>query len=674
MMPLDPLPALVLMAALYGAGAVAALLSGKGARGLAAVYGLAAAGGAAGAVAAGAVLLQGTAMTLALPPTLPLGRPELRLDGLAAVFLLLISVGAITSSVYAPGYLRRHAALGSLRGMGACFHVFLLAMALVVLADDTLLFLIAWETMSLASLGLVLAGDPGEEGRRAGVAYIVTMHIGTGCLLGALLLSAQHAGAWSFEGFRAAGGSMPEPARSAVFLLALLGFGIKAGVVPLHGWLPLAHPAAPSHVSALMSGVMIKLGVYMLLRFTFEFLGSAQLAWGVLLLGLGLVSALLGVLFALAQHDLKRLLAFHSVENIGIILIAAGTAALLVAAGHPAIAALALAASLFHTVNHMAFKSLLFLASGSVVTSAGSRNIEHLGGLARRMPWTAGAFLVGAMAISALPPLNGFASEWLVFQGLLGLLAAVPGDPFLAAVVVGAAAVLALTSALAAACFVKAYGFCFSGSPRTERASTARESPSSMLAPMVALAGLCAALGIGAGLAIGPLLAAASGVLGTAPPGPQGFALPGFAGATTDPLLLALLLAAGVGAGLVLSRSREGTATRAPAWACGEVAPAPRFQATATAYAAAVLTVFERVLRPSVRVEMEGPAAPYAPSRVWVEAHHEDVFQLRLYDPVPRFLRVLSVRLRVIQSGSLQAYIAYMLAATLLALLVVRLS
>lgn len=657
------------MVALYGLGALAALVAGdRGPRGLVPVYGLAVGGGLAGIAAALPGLAGGPAWVLALPATLPFGQGQVRLDGLASVFLLLISAGAVVASVYALGYLRHEALHRHLRAMGACFHLFLLAMAGVVLADDGVTFIIAWETMSLASLGLVLEGQGGQEGKRAGVVYIATMHIGTGFILGALLLSVQHAGAWGFDAFRLAGASMPEPARSLAFLFALLGFGTKAGLVPLHGWLPLAHPAAPSHVSALMSGVMVKLGVLMFLRFAFEFLGPPEVSWGTLVLGLGLATGLVGVLFALVERDLKRLLAFSTIENVGIIFAALGTALLLLAWDHRALAALAAAAALFHVVNHMAFKGLLFLGTGAVVEAAGTRDLERLGGLAKRMPLTAGLFLVGVLAISAVPPFNGFASEWMVFQSFLGLLQGHADGAFLGGLVVAAAAVLALGTGLVGAAMVRAYGGVFCGLPRSDAAAAAHDPPWSMRASMAALAAACVVLGLGAGY-VGPAVAGVGARLVAThqlPVTPG--ALPGLA--TLQPLAVAALLVVGL-AVAVLASSRSQRPSRVPPWTCGEVKPAPRFLLSPTAFGATVSMVFANVLRPSQEVRAEGEHAPYAPSRLTASTTHEDLFSTRLYAPVPRFLRFASTRLRVIQSGSLHLYVAYVLLACLVTLVVV---
>ena len=348
--------------------------------------------------------------------------------------------------------------------------------------------------MTLATAALVATEHEARDSRRAAYLYLVMSHVGTGCLIAGFLVAASAAGTLSFDGLFS-GRLATAPHRDLLFVLFFAGFAVKAGIIPLHVWLPEAHPAAPSSISALMSAVIIKTGIYGIVRVCAFGLGTPRLSWGVLVVVLGGLSAALGVLYALMQHDLKRLLAYHSIENIGIILLGLGAGMVALAAGHGEIAAIGVAASLYHVLNHAVFKGLLFLGAGGVVMSTGTRQIEHFGGLLRRMPWTAACFLVGAMAISGLPPLNGFASEWLTFQAFLfGFFHST--DPFVHFLFPVGAAVLALTTALAAACFVKAFGISFLALPRSPEAEQARESPAVMLAPQAILAGLCVVLGV----------------------------------------------------------------------------------------------------------------------------------------------------------------------------------
>jgi formate hydrogenlyase subunit 3/multisubunit Na+/H+ antiporter MnhD subunit len=445
---------------------------------------------------------------------LPLGLPwqgaYFRLDALAAFFAFVAGAGGAVTSLFALGYGRHEAAPGRVLPF---YPLFLAGMNLVVLADDAFSFLLSWEFMSLSSWGLVMAHHRERDNARAGYVYLVMASFGTLALLLAFGLLAS-AGGYTFDAIRAAA---PDSATAMlVLVLALLGAGSKAGVVPLHAWLPLAHPAAPSHVSALMSGVMTKIAVYGFIRIVFELSGPPHWWSGLLVLLVGGATAVLGVLYALMQHDLKRLLAYHTVENIGIIFIGLGLALAFGANGLPGAAALALTAALFHVFNHSVFKSLLFFGAGAVLSATGERDMERLGGLIHRMPKTAFAFLAGCIAISALPPLNGFVSEWLTFQAILQS----PELPqwALKIMVPAVGAMLALSAALAAACFVKAFGITFLGRPRSDVAREARETDSLSLAAMFVLAAACLAAGILPGFVIDALAPATQALAGSRMP------------------------------------------------------------------------------------------------------------------------------------------------------------
>ena len=368
-------------------------------------------------------------------------------------------------------------------------------MLLVVVARNGVLFLMSWELMSLASFFLVTLEDEKESVRRAGWIYLVAMHLGTAFLLALFLLLGKNAGSLDFE--RLSTAAAPS---GVFFLLAVIGFGTKAGFIPMHVWLPEAHPAAPSHVSAVMSGVMIKTGIYGLLRML-TLLGPPPAWWGWTLVAIGVVSGILGVLYALSQHDLKRLLAYHSVENIGIIALGLGVGVLGISYQNPTMAALGLTGGLLHVVNHAVFKSLLFLGAGSVLHATGTGELDRLGGLLKRMPVTGATFLIGAAAISGLPPLNGFVSEFLIYLGAIAGLGSqahiAPAWPLMSVLVVGG---LALIGGLAAACFTKAFGIVFLGEPRSGEAAHAHEAGAAMRWPMVVLAGLCVLIGLAAPL------------------------------------------------------------------------------------------------------------------------------------------------------------------------------
>ena len=401
-----------------------------------------------------------------LPSFIPYIQFTVRLDPLGAFFLLIVSLLGLALSIYSLGYARGFYGRKNVGVLGAFFNLLLLATTVVFLAGNAFFFLIAWEIMALTAYCLVSFEHEKVETRNAGVLFFVMSHIGTGCLILGFLLLFQASGSYDFDGFHLLGDTMSPGKRDAAFLLFLVGFGVKAGIVPLHIWLPAAHPVAPSNVSALMSGVMIKTGIYGLTRVLFDFLGTPPNWWGVTVLSLGTISAVLGVLYALMEHDLKRLLAYHSIENIGIILMGLGASLMFLHSGHPVLASLALIAGLYHTINHAVFKALLFLGAGAVLHAAHTRNMEEMGGLAKRMRWTALFFLVGAVAISALPPLNGFVSEWLTYQSLLQGFGTTTSLVRIMFPISGA--MLALTGALAAACFVKAFGITFLAQPRSE--------------------------------------------------------------------------------------------------------------------------------------------------------------------------------------------------------------
>ena len=371
-------------------------------------------------------------------------------------------------------------------------------MILVVTAQHALFFLLVWEIMSLTSYFLVIYERHEEENIKAGTLYFIMTHVGTAFILFAFLLLYRATGSFDFGAIGKGMAAASPFVRNAVFIFALIGFGAKAGIIPFHIWLPAAHPAAPSHVSALMSGVMIKTGIYMLARICWDMLpGPPPLWWGLLILIIGSISSLLGVLYALSEHDLKRLLAYHSIENIGIILLGLGSSLVFLSAGMKTLALLGLIAALYHTLNHATFKALLFLGAGAVIAETHTRNIEGYGGLIRVMPQTAFFFLVGSLAISALPPFNGFFSEWMTFQSLfLGVNSFNLATKMIFIAAIGA---LAFTGGLAAACFVKAFGVTFLARPRSEAATHAKESPLPLRIGMAALALLTLILGVFAG-------------------------------------------------------------------------------------------------------------------------------------------------------------------------------
>ncbi|HEY7610659.1 MAG TPA: hydrogenase 4 subunit B, partial [Alphaproteobacteria bacterium] len=470
--------------------AIAGVFVHRGALGRPFVYGLA-------ALANFGLLAVGLYFLLnALAPettTLPLGLPWLgahfRLDTLSALFLVVANLGGAAASIFGLGYGRHEHEPGRVLPF---YSAFLAGMNLVVLADDAFSFLLSWEFMSLASWALVMAHHRERDNAHAGYVYIIMASIGTLALLLAFGLLAGPEGGYGFDAIRAA--TRSPFLKSLVLILALLGAGSKAGLVPVHAWLPLAHPAAPSHVSALMSGVMTKVAVYGFIRIAFDLAGPPEWWWGLIVLAVGALSAVLGVLFAVIQNDLKRVLAYSTIENIGFVFVGLGLALAFQANGLGGPAALAFTAAIFHAFNHSLFKSLLFFGSGAVLEATGARDMDKLGGLIHRMPATAFAFLVGSVAISAVPPFNGFASEWLTLQAIL-LSPELPQWP-LKILVPGVGGLLALSAALAGACFVRAFGVSFLGRPRSDHAAAAKETNFWSQSAMLTLAAACLIAGV----------------------------------------------------------------------------------------------------------------------------------------------------------------------------------
>jgi hydrogenase-4 component B len=620
-----------------------------------------------GAAALGLDGLLGRAWTVEIGGLVPLTGLALRMDPIAGFFLLLVGATSIPASLYAVDYAR-----GARRGLGA-YLAFILAMAVVPLAANVLTFLIAWELMALASYALVLHDRDDPAAVRAAWIYAVMTHAGLACLLAGMLLMAAWTGSLRFADWPAAAADLGAPARNAVFALLALGFASKAGVIPLHVWLPAAHPAAPSHVSALMSGVMIKLGVMGLLRAGLDWLGVGPPWWGVALLLAGTLSAVGGVLYAMVDRDLKRLLAFSSIENVGIILVGAGAGMVFHAAGVETLAILAVAAALYHAANHAAFKALLFLGAGAVVHGVGTRDLEAMGGLIKRMPWTAAAFLTGAVAIAALPPLNGFVSEWLTLQALLQN----TRIPRLELNLVFALALagLALTGGLAVACFVRAFGIAFLALPRSEAAAQAHEVGPSMRAGMGLLVAACAALALGPTVVLPRLGAAAARLLGDTAPGlGEDLLVIAVSGdfATLSMPVIALALSAGLLLPVVLLRLARPPLPPRPyeTWGCGRLLQTARMEYTAIAFASPVRRIFDFLYRPEKRLEIEvHPDSRFFVRRIAYGSRTRALAEEWLYAPVLRVLRLGAARVRAIQSGSANLYLIYVL-ATLIVLLV----
>ncbi len=659
---------LLVSVAVITAGGIAALAVSRRPRWASAVGAAAVVAGCiAGLIPAARVLLGAPTEAIHRSWAVPYGSFHIELDALSAFFLVPILALCALAAVYGIEYLRAYQDRKSLGASWFFFNLLVASMILVTTARNAVLFLVAWEVMSLASFFLVTFEHEDERVSRAGWTYLVATHLGTTFLLAMFVLLGGASGSMEFASFGAIGQSAPTSV-SLLFILAIIGFGTKAGFIPFHVWLPEAHPAAPSHVSAVMSGVMIKTGIYGLLR-VLMFLGPPPAWWGWLLIGIGLVSGVLGVLFALAQHDLKRLLAYHSVENIGIIALGLGTGLLGLSLHSAPMIILGFGGGLLHVLNHACFKGLLFLGAGSVLHGTGSGDIERMGGLLKRMPWTGWTFLVGAAAISGLPPLNGFVSELLVYLGAFeGVRSASTSHlPFL----VGTIAGLALIGGLAMACFAKAFGIVFLGEPRSPSAASGHECGWLMRLPMLALAAACAAIGLLAPWAVFPLVPVIASVTGmpvdvvrTTATGPS-WCLTAVVGISAVLLLLV--------AGLLIVRRRlliNRAVSQSVTWDCGYARPTARMQYTASSFAQPLTRFFGVFLKSHTALTRP---ADYFPASASVATHTDDVCREKLYSPVFRGIARALSRLRWLQHGQVQIYVLY-IAVTLLALLLWKLN
>jgi len=567
--------------------------------------------------------------------------PAFGLDALSGFFLVVLCVVALPALAFARDGLREAPRAPALAALTAGF---LLAMAGLVAARDVTTFLACWELMTLLPASAILVARQDAEVRGAVFVYLAVTHLGGVGVWVALLVLAREG---ALSGVPLAPGGL----QALVAVAALVGFGTKAGVVPLHVWLPRAHPVAPSHVSALMSGVMIKLALYGLVRVLFEWSADVPLWVGLVLLAVGALSALAGVLYALVQHELKRLLAFHSIENVGIIVLGLGASLVLAARGEATWSALAFAAALLHTLNHAVFKAALFLGAGAFGHAVGGLELDKLGGLLRRMPWTGGGFLVAAMAIAGVPPLNGFASEWLTLQALVHV--PLTQDDALSIAGAVAAVALAATAALAVFCFVKVVGLVLLGEPRRPECAQAQEPPAGMRLAVVGLAGLCVGLGAAAAAIVPRLAELGPGEAAIEP----GVALhaPGTGSLPSLGLVVALSLVV-----TVLWRARRSPrAAAAPAWACGQPS-APALAWTSAGFTKPLRLVLEAVLRPRREVVVESRGGVVQELAYHAEVPH--LFDTHLYEPVTRVAGRGARRARRLQSGSLRAYLVYLLA------------
>lgn len=621
------------------------------------------AGGALAATVPGCIpafrsLIRGISFSADLPWDMPLGAIAVGMDRLSAFFLVPVFILCALAGIYGTGYLKKEISSRSVAASWFFFNLLFASMILVCIARNGLLFLVAWEGMSLSSFFLVAFEHEKGKVRKAAWTYLVATTLSAMFLLPMFLLLGKYSGSLNFSGFRM---DLSSGTADLIFILALIGFGTKAGMMPFHIWLPEAHPEAPSHVSAVMSGVMIKTGIYGLVRIL-AMMPGYPLWWGCLFIGLGSVSAVLGVLYALTQHDLKRLLAYSSVENIGIILLGIGTGLVGMGAGMPATAILGIAGALFHVISHAFFKGILFLGAGSVLHATGQREMDRLGGLFRRMPGTGTAFLVGSAAVSGIPPLNGFIGEFLVFSGafhgILGLSGktAVP----MAVTVVS----LALTGGLAIACFTKAFGIVFLGESRSDQARNARESGRTMVVPMWILSALCILLGLFG-------WAAAQGVVS--------IAQSTFGIQLTDGVLQSLKALRSVGDASIclaaafsiafalrhflLSRRKL---RKAVTWDCGYSFPSPKMQYTASSFTQPLVDLFHPVLKTK---KLEASPKEFFPAEIRFESETPDLGKEGLFEPVFTGIESFLSKFRKLQQGKSQVYVLYMVLALLFLLL-----
>ena len=578
------------------------------------------------------------------------------LDPLSGFFLAVLALSSVPTLAFARDYLP---ARPGARALGLMTGAFLLSLLGVLSARDVIGFLSFWELMTLVPAAAILIGRRDQTVRSAVYAYLAITHLGGAGVWIALLVLAHHGAIGDPAALAAAGSG----AQTLVAIAALVGFGTKAGFVPLHSWLPRAHPVAPAHLSALMSGMMIKVALYGLIRVEFQWLGATPRWLGIALLAIGLLSALGGVLWALVQRELKRLLAYSSIENVGIIALALGASLLFADAGDSTWAAIAFGAALLHIVNHAIFKTLLFLGAGALERAVGALDLDHLGGLLRRMPWTGGAMLVGCMAIAGLPPLNGFASEWLTLQSLIH---AALHRPVAGALVAGAAvAALAATAALALLCFVKVVGLALLGAPRRPECAAAVDPAIGMRAGMAVLACTCVVLGLAPGLVLPTLAALAPGEHRFALSRHVGLVLPGTGAYPALGVAVALLV---LTAGLVRLRGAR-RAAPAPVWLCGQPA-VPALRWSSAAFTTPLRLVLDRLLRPEHAIDVRSSGGMV--QSITYSGHVPSLVDTLLYEPTVRAgLRAAAVARRL-QTGNVRTYAAYLLGVVIVLLVLAR--
>lgn len=671
---MDALQLLMWSLALYVVGGVMSLLFSGRDRAAINIAGLSGVlGGLTGIGSAITHLKTGATLTWAIQTPFSFAALTVRMDSLSAFMVLVISLLVTVCALYSLAYMREYVGKGA-AAMGFFMNLFIASMVGLLVMDNAFWFIVLFEIMSLASWFLVIA-EQDDESVSAGMLYFFIAHAGSVLIMIAFFLMWRQSGSLDFASFREL--SLSPGLASAVFLLAFFGFGAKAGMLPLHSWLPRAHPAAPSHASALMSGVMVKIGIFGILKVGIDLLAHSgiPLWWGIVVLAFGAVSAVLGVLYALAEHDIKRLLAWHTVENIGIILLGVGVGMIGLSIHQPILAAVGLLGALFHLLNHALFKGLLFLGAGAIIWRLHTRDMEKMGALAKRMPWTAGAFLIGCLAISAMPPLNGFISEWYTYQSLFAMTRFDDVALRLAGPI--AIVMLAITGALAAMCFVKVYGISFCGAPRSEKAEQAQEAPWQMVVAMIVLAALCVFTGIGASWVAPQIMQIVlSFTAASTAPVAEGISLiPGEMHETlmTPSTVFLLLLALPLLPGLYwwVYRSRRGAFRRAgDAWACGygwESAMAP----SAGSFTQPLRVMFSSLYRLRKQLDPSPPLASGLRHATTAARNTEPFWDEYIIAPIVRMTQRLAHKIQYLQSGDFRLYCLYVVAALVILLLII---
>jgi len=626
-------------------------------------------------------VITGKPMTWMVPNVIPFFDLEIFVDGIAAFFLLMVGIVSFAVSIYSIGYSKEYQIKKRTMALGFLFNVFILSMVLVVASNNAFFFLLFWEVMSLTSFFLVIYDHDKEENVKSGMTYLVMTHLGTAFIFASFLLGYIQTGSFSFDSFRHGSSSFPLLVKNLVFIFALIGFGTKAGMVPLHIWLPKAHPSAPSNVSALMSAVMIKIGIYGVIRTIFDFSGfgaSPDFAWwGMLLIAFGSASAIIGVLYAVVERDIKRALAFSSIENIGIILIGLGLSVVFASFQLTTFAMLALVASMYHTINHAVFKGLLFMGAGSVVSVTHTKNIEHLGGLVKQMPWTALLFLIGAISISGLPPFNGFVSEWFTMQSLLSSYH-IPST-ILQISIAFASLPFALTIGIAAATFVKLFGMTFLSKARSKYAINIKEVSHSMILGMSILAAVCVLFGVMPYL--GTSLISTAFHMSSQPSSPfdtltiQNSSGTSFANLSM-PVVVIMLSSVSIAIfGFIRVLSGNTKKTKYGTWDCGFGSLNERMEYTPTSLSQPIRAVFKVFFRPRNQTEKESFGEnSYLLKTVKIETAIKNIFEDLLYTPIVSSFIFFFDKVRRLQTGKINAYLLYIMITLVLLLLFVRLS